>query len=301
MASSSNQLPDPPAAGDQAQASPQATSPGRTPVTETDHVSYTIPQRQGFLEQFIGPVAQDPAAVLPGRPPASWGAMAPDARQQVTTCGPPGVLGGGWAPTAAMPQQGPGWQGPAPSPPPVPPGPAQQTFSGGWATSNGWSQPQQAHFGQQTTPPHYSQAWQQTSPQSCFIGTPNQWSTPGHAAHWGERRGAGDQGQSSPQWQGRPASSTTVQRCKKPCGQCGQQCSFHIDATGRHANGAPFCLCERCHHTHINAWSIQRLLRARAPMAHTRHRGGRTLQEADSWSSEMFHLLMEVPRRSRTT
>ena len=53
--------------------------------------------------------------------------------------------------------------------------------------------------------------------------------------------------------------------------------------------------------TVVNAWSIRRLLRARAQMAHTTHKGERTLREADSWSLEMFHLLVEVPRRSRTT
>ncbi len=51
----------------------------------------------------------------------------------------------------------------------------------------------------------------------------------------------------------------------------------------------------------VNAWSIQRLLRARAPMVRTMHRGGRTLREADGWSSGMSHLLMAIPRRSKIT
>ena len=88
MAASSNQLPDPSAAGDQTQVSPQAPSPGSTPVTE---------QWQSFMQQFTDPVPQDAAATWliqnfpPRRPPAFWGEMSPDAQQQVTTCGPPGA------------------------------------------------------------------------------------------------------------------------------------------------------------------------------------------------------------------
>ena len=209
------------------QRSPQASSsptPGSAPVTDDDHTSYVIPQRVGFMQRFTDPVTQEATAAPPRHSPASWSAMAPGDLPQVTTC-----EGGELA--ATMPQQRTGWRKPAPCPPP-PPSPPQQTSSGGWASSSGWSQPQQTLFGQQMT----------------RFSTPNQWSPPGPATHCGERRGARDQRQSSPQWQGRSANSTTMQRCKKPGGQCGQRCSLNVDAMGRHENGALFCPCERHHH-----------------------------------------------------